>query len=313
MSLVGTLEDLALCDLLQILSLAGKSGLLRLETSEGEGWILFAAGQVAGAGTKAGPPDLGALLRAHDLDAAAAAADPVRVEALRRDAAEAAVVQMLGWRDGAFRLEASEDEAHALATGLRLSTPIPSQYLALEGVRMFDEGSPAAEGAVALATTAPPAAGTPLRLPHPLVVIDPAPGALEWLKRCLGGSFARVHVFQSTELGVTRLRQYLARGEQPVVLLARDARPDPLSGVRDAAALVSRLSQQAPRMPIVLLVERDDAAGALRTRPARGLAAVVARPSVDRLGDPRARAQVEAAGDALRDALLEAVRGSWSR
>lgn len=312
MSLVGTLEDLALCDLLQILSLAGKSGLLRLETSEGEGWILFAAGQVAGAGTKAGPPDLGALLRAHDLDAAAA--DPARVEALRRDAAEAAVVQMLGWRDGAFRLEASEDEAHALATGLRLSTPIPSQYLALEGVRMFDEGSPAAEGALARPAAAPPAtAGTPLRLPHPLVVIDPAPGALEWLKGCLGASFARVHVFQSTELGVTRLRQYLARGEQPVVLLARDARPDPLSGVRDAAALVSRLSQQAPRMPIVLLVERDGAAGALRTRPARGLAAVVARPSVDRLGDPRARAQVAAAGDALRNALLEAAQGSWRR
>jgi hypothetical protein len=310
MSLVGSLDDLGLCDLLQILSLAGKSGLLRLETPDGEGWILFASGQVAGAGTKGGPPDLAALLRELGLDPTLAV-EPVRLEALKRDAAEAAVVRMLCWRDGAFRFDAGGGEERVRASGLRLLVPIPSQYLALEGVRICDEGGPTLVGEAAASVLAPAAApGPAARLPHPLVVIDPALGALEWLKGCLAESFLHVHIFQSTELGVTRIRQYLARGDQPAVLLARDARPDALSGIRDAAELVARLEQQAPRMPIILLVERDGAVGALRAAPARGVAAVVVRPRVDRLKDPRSRAEVTAAGEALRDALVAAVVAS---
>ncbi len=310
MSLAGSLDDLGLCDLLQILSLAGKSGLLGLHAPEGEGWILFASGQVAAAGTKCGPTDLSALLRENGLgDETSPAA--AQVEALRRAATESAVLRMLSWHDGAFLFEAGSGEEAVKATGLRLAAPIPSQYLALEGVRMHDEGSVIPEP-VAAEREAPLSAeeSGPVRLPHPLVVIDPALGVLEWLKGHLADSFLHVHIFQSTELGVTRIRQYLARGDRPVVMLARDARPDALSGIRDTPQLVARLEQQAPRMPIILLVERDGARGALRTAPARGVAAVLARPSVERLKDPRAAGDNAAAGEALRTALVDVVRAA---
>jgi hypothetical protein len=307
MSLAGSLDDLGLCDLLQILSLSSKSGLLSLQSPEGEGWVAFSQGQVAGASAKGGPPDLRALLRENGLDELSVP-EPELLESLRREAAEAAVVRMLGWCEGDFRFDTTGAEERVRATGLRLATPIPSQYLALEGVRLNDEsGAPAAEATPP--STPVPCAPTE-RLPHALVVIDPALGALEWLKRCLGPSFVHVHIFQSTELGVTRIRQYLARGDQPVVLLARDARPDALSGIRDATELVTRLGQQAPRMPIVLLVESDGDPAAVRNSAVRGLAGVVARPSVDRLKDPRCRAQVTAAGEALRGVLVDAVRGA---
>ena len=52
MSLVGNLEDLSLGDLLQIVSLSQKSGVLALESAAGKGLIVFRAGLVYAAGIK---------------------------------------------------------------------------------------------------------------------------------------------------------------------------------------------------------------------------------------------------------------------
>ncbi|HKK52148.1 MAG TPA: DUF4388 domain-containing protein, partial [Myxococcota bacterium] len=46
MSLVGNLEDLSLGDILQIISLSQKSGVLVLQSSQGEGRIVFRDGLV---------------------------------------------------------------------------------------------------------------------------------------------------------------------------------------------------------------------------------------------------------------------------
>jgi hypothetical protein len=330
MSLAGSLDDLGLGDLLQILSLAGRSGLLTLQASEGEGWVLFVAGNVAGAMAKGGAPDLTALLREHG--GVASAHDSQQIEEWRGDATEQAVLRMLGWLEGDFRFDVGGGEEWARASGLCLEVPIPSQYLAMEGVRLRDEAGPGAasgsEDAAAQPSPAPASVHTPPapasvepkvapaagRLPNPLVVIDPERGALDWLKAWLSESFLHVHVFQDTELGVARIRQYLGRGEQPAVLLARDARPDPLSGVRDGAELVSRLALQAPRMPIVLLVERDGPPIPLRTPAVPGLTGVVTRPSVGRLRSlsPKAQAQGQEAGAALRTALVALIREAWT-
>jgi hypothetical protein len=53
MSLVGNLEDLSLGDLLQIVSLSQKSGVLALESESGSGQIVFRAGLVHAAGSRA--------------------------------------------------------------------------------------------------------------------------------------------------------------------------------------------------------------------------------------------------------------------
>ena len=62
MSLIGSLEDLSLGDILQIISLSQKSGVLVLRMNEGEGRIFFRAGLVCGAVVTGGPRDLRAVV-----------------------------------------------------------------------------------------------------------------------------------------------------------------------------------------------------------------------------------------------------------
>ncbi|HEY5675072.1 MAG TPA: DUF4388 domain-containing protein [Malonomonas sp.] len=62
MSLEGYLEDLGICDILQILSLSKKSGILTLSGSAGDGSITFLDGQVIRAASSQFPGNLGSLL-----------------------------------------------------------------------------------------------------------------------------------------------------------------------------------------------------------------------------------------------------------
>lgn len=78
MSLVGSLEDLGLGDVLQILGLSRKTGLLHLRSEAGEGTLVFRDGRLMGALLKDGPADLHELVRrsgvvsSEELDAVAA-------------------------------------------------------------------------------------------------------------------------------------------------------------------------------------------------------------------------------------------------
>ena len=58
MSLIGSLKELCLGDILQILRLSQKSGMLVLRTDDGEGRIVFRAGLVSGASNKVRTPRL---------------------------------------------------------------------------------------------------------------------------------------------------------------------------------------------------------------------------------------------------------------
>jgi hypothetical protein len=77
MSLVGSLEDLGLGDILQIVSLSRKSGLLLIHSEAGEGRIVFCDGLVRAAYVKGEPESLRSLLvdagftSAEDFDRAA--------------------------------------------------------------------------------------------------------------------------------------------------------------------------------------------------------------------------------------------------
>ncbi len=62
MSLVGNLEDLALTDILQIVSLSRKSGVLGLHRDEVEAKVFFRNGLVVAAKVSDFPLDLGSFL-----------------------------------------------------------------------------------------------------------------------------------------------------------------------------------------------------------------------------------------------------------
>ena len=410
MSLVGSLEDLALGDILQIVSLSRKSGLLLLRSEAGDGRIFFRDGTVQAAYVKGLPENMQELLFAGGfVDAASLQAaqelsrsegktpeqaavqcsglSEERLTALCREHVERCVLGMFGWQVGEFSFEVCDrmperDQRLALAVGLN------PQYLTMEATRLRDEGAgdldgppteeaaargspedaahevlaraaaarasgeqdlpaspaspvatggpPVATGAPLVATGGPPGvpavAGDPwppegagasasgavvapfAAVPRPaavaraappepakvpLIVIDPELQALEWVKSQLDGNFARVHIFQHSEGGVSRVRQYLSRAELPVVLVSTSVPADRLTGASDLAELLGRLRAQAPRMPIVALHQEGhelpagvDAADALVTRPETGA-----------LSDEQRREEMRAAGAELAVAL----------
>jgi hypothetical protein len=160
MSLVGSLEDLGLGDILQIVHLAGKSGVLRLRGEAGEGQIVFKRGMIHEAYAKGGPTDLrellagrrvvaGPLLERAWLEAHHAGrrlaevlverglTTAAAIDALRREQIESAVLAMFGWPSGEFSFEMRDvgDEGAELA----LEAGMNPQFLALEGTRRADE------------------------------------------------------------------------------------------------------------------------------------------------------------------------------
>jgi len=170
MSLVGSLEDLGLGDILQIVHLAGKSGVLRLRGDSGEGQIVFKSGMIREAYAKGGPTDLRELLtlrgavaapvlerawlEAHHAGRTLAEvlverglASGESIDGLRREQIESAVLAMFGWPSGEFSFEMRDvaDEGAELA----LASGVNPQFLALEGTRRADERvhAPEDEGA----------------------------------------------------------------------------------------------------------------------------------------------------------------------
>jgi hypothetical protein len=174
MSLVGSLEDLALADILQIVSLSRKSGTLMLRSESGDGRIVLRNGLVHGAAIKGEPEDLRGLLLAHgcvdaqgfDRARSVAGAEslaleealqrecglpPDRLASVRRAHVERSVIRMFGWRSGEFSFEI-RDDLSADDRELLLPSGLNSQYLAIEATRLGDEsassgGAPRAEAA----------------------------------------------------------------------------------------------------------------------------------------------------------------------
>jgi hypothetical protein len=163
MSLVGSLEDLGLGEILQIVSLSGKSGVLWIRSPFGEGRILFDRGAIRGAGVEGGPSDLAGLLRAaqalpeaeleglvadaqsagaalEDVVVARTAIDAARVDELRERHVEATVLQMFSWSRGEFSFEIREEPSDG-PPELLLRAGMNAQFLALEGTRLRDESS----------------------------------------------------------------------------------------------------------------------------------------------------------------------------
>jgi hypothetical protein len=207
MSLVGSLEDLGLADILQIVSLSRKSGMLMLRSESGDGRIVLRDGLVHGAAIKGGPEDLRALLLAQGwLDAqgferarSLAGAESIaldealvrecglaadRLVSLRREHVERSVIRMFGWRSGEFSFEI-RDELSADDRELLLPSGLNSQYLAMEATRLGDESSQAPQGGAGESRdeadvddefvfsgeepAAPEAPRTPEPVPQPLV------------------------------------------------------------------------------------------------------------------------------------------------
>lgn len=400
MSLIGSLEDLNLGDILQIIYLSQKSGALVIRSDEGEGRILFREGLVCGGRLKSDPADLrsllvgGGFLGQADFDPIALTCGPEagaleaallarglitaeRLDSLRRESVEAAVAAMFHWSSGDFSFDLSR-ESDSVDPQLVLTQGINPQFLAMERVRLedetgrvqadqdeYDENDPnemsaeemfgvvpddsepaprpepaaaAGEAVNALAMmTAERIAAEPGELEpahelataevqgpispreeaadpigaHPapahrspasraaMVVIDPNLVALEWVKKALKPQGHLVHIFQRPDLGLSRIRQYLARGETPALLVSPAIPGDRATGIADASDFVRRLRSQAPSMSIFWLCEEDG----VQPPTSNPADEVLMRPADRAFRRPGSLRRIEALAVELRRAL----------
>ncbi|MBE0574593.1 MAG: response regulator [Desulfuromonadales bacterium] len=168
MSLVGNLEDLGLGEILQIVSLSRKSGVLQLNSCEREGRVIFHDGQVIRASASTFPENIGDLvLRAGLADMATLkkvlviqknrddnrrigdvlvsdfGVDREAIEKAVREQVEKVIYSFFSWDEGSFSFELG-DPGEMADTNLNplqfmLDSGLNPQWLAMEGSRLLDE------------------------------------------------------------------------------------------------------------------------------------------------------------------------------
>lgn len=175
MSLVGNLEDLGLGEILQIVSLSRKTGILSLISKDREGSVVFRQGQVVRATSSTfqqslgevliqkGVIDLAILRKALALQQEEGFRERLGViliknfgisyeivEEVVREQIENVVFTLFAWSEGTFEFVASEHIETIDATRLdplqfMLDQGLNPQFLAMEGSRLLDENIHAAE------------------------------------------------------------------------------------------------------------------------------------------------------------------------
>ncbi len=167
MSLVGRLEDLALPDIFQIISLSKKTGTLIVRSRKGTGMVVFKDGQVIQAASDIIRDSLGNILVSQGMLSEAVLSQALArqkqqpdkplgmllaemgavpqqtIEAVIRKQIEEIVYDLLAWEEGFFSFELGEiapkDKIEIDTQDFLLRSGISAEYLLMEGTRILDE------------------------------------------------------------------------------------------------------------------------------------------------------------------------------
>jgi hypothetical protein len=207
MSLVGRLEDLALPDIFQIISLSKKTGTLVVRSRRGTGMVIFKDGQVIQAASDSIRDSLGNILVSQGMLEEAALAKALAfqkrepdkplgmilvdmgsvtaqtLQSVIRKQIEEIIYDLLDWEGGFFNFELGEiapkDTIEIDTQDFLLKSGISAEYLLMEGTRILDErrknekrpASRPEPAAISPSLAAPSAAPT---APPALVSYEPA-------------------------------------------------------------------------------------------------------------------------------------------
>jgi hypothetical protein len=169
MSLAGKLEDLALSDIFQILSIGRKTGTLTIRGSKGTALIVFKNGMIVRAETDDLEKSLAdtildaGLIKETVLHLAAevkkklpsksmpeilfdlGSVNKSMLEQITKRRVENVICRLLYWEDGDFRFElddlAIEDKTSLPDLGWELGRGLSPEYLLMEGARVQDESA----------------------------------------------------------------------------------------------------------------------------------------------------------------------------
>ena len=296
MSLVGNLEDLSLPDILQIVSLSRKSGILMLEREGQQGKIIIRQGKVIQTISPRQGKTLGelltarGLLRPDDLKKALEIqrsgdsrellggilvqlklVDETVLEKVVTEQIEDAIVFFLSWREGTFSFELAEikgrGEYSVDPQAFILERGIDTQWLVLEGTRMIDERSRERVAAPAPAE-APPDAGAETSFAgiedeaaaagRVLILVDDDPLFRGMARDYLGRLGFRVVVCESAASCLAMVDREAGNGMPPAV--AADIVMPTLDnqGFLGGLELLEKLRRAHPEVPVVAVTAYPD-------------------------------------------------------
>jgi len=278
--IAGSLVDVALPDLLQLLHVSGRSGTLYLERGEEQAYISFHHGRIASAWCPTSLTVVRILeergrLRTEDIARARAiyaeanesrnlgqvllSIAAVRGDDLREAVArkiEHTVYELIGWRRGTFRFvveEVRHDEELLFAPrDIAAQIDLDTQVVLLEALRQLDERG--GESRPSLTMLARRVVGAPPRLE----VATDDPALFQALRPVLE-HLGPVQAARWAEAGRA------VEGEAAALIIA-DARGD-----SRAAGRVARLLEQHPQLSVIAVTDRPDV---MRTAYAAGAVAV---------------------------------------
>jgi CheY-like chemotaxis protein len=279
--LKGSLEDFSIQDVLQLVSLGGKTGCLSLESPAGDGAILFRKGRVLGSRDTGTEPQ------------AAGRAQPPgsRRDELIRERMVVFLDRLARARQGEFRFESSDSrveiEADRAPEMLRTALDVIALLLELANRQeQEDRDSPAAV---------------------PVLLVDDEEQVRHFLARHLVAAGYRVVEARDVESAVESGAR-LGEGGGRFVLVADADMPASLgNSFRGGFEIVKRLARLQLRPAVVMMAH--DASSALKAMPKRQSWSVVMKPGLSKLDPAEFEADMRALAVRMVEEILPRVCG----
>lgn len=287
MSLVGRLEDLGLAEILQIVALSGKSGILHITSKKREGKIYFYKGKVVTAYSDAYKINLGELLihkgyitpeilkKALEFQSSSTTKLKLgkilidkfniskdRIEECVTELIEKSVFSLFYWHEGEFRFELADDIVEDTLTVDLLQYDLPKarglnpQFLAMEGSRLLDEGqieTVVKEESEIKTITSELISPEPTIKPT-LLIVDDNPVFLNLTKKFLEQKY-ETETANSIEIAFNTYKKLKNEGKKVVVIVSLFMRKDDGSGILGGLDLAEKLYNLESEKSIIVASE----------------------------------------------------------
>lgn len=346
MSLVGNLEDLGLGEILQIVSLSRKSGVLTIRSRGREGRVVFQNGQVTQAVSSAFQQSIGeVLIRKGIIDLSMLRAGLDRqeregyrerlgsiltrlfdipkeeIEEVGRELIENVVYSLFEWAEGTFDFDIREvadlpGSVKSDPLQFMLGRGLNPQFLAMEGSRLVDEkrhageaesGSEELDVDLAFDLMAEQAPAASAK-PVPLVLVDDDGEVRDALAAVLADEGYEVSALGRSEEALIRTDILYRDGERPILVIDLLMPRMDGSGAFGGLELMDLGRNNFPELPILIVSDQRNEDAETRIRE-RGCSFLL-KPTREAWGDP---ARVAAFGRTLLDALQQLRSGEGER
>ena len=287
MSLVGRLEDLALPDIFQIISLSKKTGTLVVRSRKGTGMVVFKNGQVIQAGSDTIRDSLGNILVSQGTVTSADLAKALKtqqestdkplgmilvelgavtsqtIETVIRQQIEEIIYDLLAWEEGFFNFELGEiaprDKIEIDTQDLLLRSGLSAEYLLMEGTRILDERRKDQPKKPAAAKPSPPPVSE--RAPSPP---SPAPKAAPQPAHSSPAISAAPSTRASQEPAREEFRSRIETEDSSKQLMTLKSMFDELrfpTATAEVTLLILRYSSEVVNRAVLFMAKKDEVRG----------------------------------------------------